>query len=468
MRILVVEDEELNRITLSDALQKAGFEVRSGKNGKEAVEMLSADTFDLVVSDLKMPQMDGLALLEYIQKTHPDLAVIIITAFGTIEKAVEAMKLGAYDFITKPFTGEELVLKVRKFQKYRELEKENIQLRKDLGERFHFHSIIGKHPSMQKIYQMIEQIADSESTVMILGESGTGKEVTAKAIHFNSLRKNKPFVPVSCAAIPENLLESQLFGYRKGAFTDAKQDMPGKFEIAEGGTLYLDDIDAMPLGLQAKILRSLQEREIEPLGSTSPKKVDVRVLASAKPNLQELVADQKFREDLYYRLNVLCISLPPLRARREDVPILVDSFIKKYAPKIKPKVTSISADALKILMAHSYPGNVRELEHIIEGSLHFVRGEEITAEDLPGNLTQPQDETVPLLDVANFDPAKDSFPELIEEAEKKFFLWALNQTNWNFSKAASLLKIPRTTLQDKVQRYNLVTDPAAVNAKNPE
>ncbi len=464
MKILIVEDEELNRITLTDALLKAGFDVDSSKNGKEAVEMLSAESFDLVVSDLKMPQMDGLALLEYMQKTHPGVAVIIITAFGTIERAVEAMKLGAYDFITKPFTGEELVLKVKKFQKYSELEKENIQLRKDLGERFHFHNIIGKHPSMQKIYQMIEQIADSESTVLILGESGTGKEVTAKAIHYNSSRKNKPFVAVSCAAIPENLLESQLFGYRKGAFTDAKQDMLGKFEIAEGGTLFLDDIDAMPLGLQAKILRVLQEREIEPLGSTAPKKVDVRVLASVKPGLQELVADQKFREDLYYRLNVLCISLPPLRARREDVPLLVESFIKKYAPKIKPKVTGISGNALKILMMHSYPGNVRELEHIIEGSLHFVRGDEITIEDLPDNITQPPDPSVPLLDVSHFDPEKDSFPEMIEEAEKKFFLWALQQTNWNFSKAATLLKIPRTTLQDKVQRYNLAPDASDGNA----
>lgn len=466
MKILVVEDEELNRITLSDALQKAGFEVAAAKNGKEAVAFLSSELFDLVVSDLKMPQMDGHALLETMQKTHPDIAVIIITAFGTIEKAVEAMKLGAYDFITKPFTGEELVLKVKKFQKYRELERENIQLRKYLGERFHFHSIIGKHPSMQKIYQIIEQIADSESTVLILGESGTGKELTAKAIHFNSSRKNKPFVAVSCAAIPENLLESQLFGHRKGAFTDAKQDVHGKFEIAEGGTLFLDDIDAMPLGLQAKILRALQEREIEPLGSNAPKKVDVRVLASAKPHLQELVADNKFREDLYYRLNVLCISLPPLRARREDIPILTEFFIKKYAPKIKPKVKDIATDALKALCAHSYPGNVRELEHIIEGSLHFVRGEEITVDDLPGNLSQPLDVAGPLLDVAHFNPMKDSFPELIEEAEKKFFLWALNQTSWNFSKAASLLKIPRTTLQDKVQRYNLMTDPSAVNAKD--
>lgn len=466
MRVLVVEDEELNRITLTDAIIKAGFEADSAPNGKKALEALSSQHYDLVVSDLKMPHMDGMALLQHIQKNHPGLSVIIITAFGTIETAVEAMKSGAYDFITKPFTGEELVLKIKKFQKFNELEKENIQLRKDLGERFQFHSLIGKHPSMQKIYQMIEQIADSDSTVLILGESGTGKEVTAKALHYNSPRKNKPFVAVSCAAIPENLLESQLFGYKKGAFTDAKQDLPGKFEIAEGGTLYLDDIDAMPLGLQAKILRALQEREIEPLGSNAPKKVDVRVLASAKPNIQEMVTDQKFREDLYYRLNVLCIALPPLRNRREDIPLLTETFIKKYAPRIKPKVKGIAPEALKALLQHSFPGNVRELEHIIEGSLHFVRGEEIALDELPGNIMHSANastSTVP--DVENFDPSKDSFPELIEETEKKFFLWALRQTNWNFSKAASLLKIPRTTLQDKIQRYNLDTEEGVIQNK---
>lgn len=458
MKVLIVEDDELNRITLTDALMQAGFQVSSCENGREVMEQLSTQEWDLIVTDLKMPYVDGMELLNHVQKTHPEVAVIIITAFGTIERAVEAMKAGAYDFITKPFTGEELVLKVRKFQKYRELERENIQLRKDLGERFQFHNLIGKHPSMQKIYETIEQIADSESTVLVLGESGTGKELTAKAIHYNSPRKKGPFVAVSCAAIPENLLESQLFGYKKGAFTDAKTDKPGKFDAAEGGTLFLDDVDAMPQGLQAKLLRALQEKEIEPLGANVPKKVNVRVLASAKSNLQELVAEQKFREDLYYRLNVLCLSLPALRSRREDIPLLVDTFIKKYAPKIKPRVRNISPEALKVLMSHSFPGNVRELEHLIEGSLHFAKGEEITLQDLPREISQPNNHPSSL-DVSHFDPSKDSFPDLMERAERDFFIWALKQTEWNVSKAAELLKIPRTTLQDKIRRYNLAESP---------
>lgn len=450
-RVLIVEDERINRITLADALEREQFEVVPVETAEEGLRALERREFDVAIVDLRLPGMDGLEFLKKLREVQPECQAIVTTAYGTIENAVEAMKLGAYDFVTKPFSPEELVFRLKRGGEFRELKEKVRDLQKQLEKRHSFHALLGKSPTMQKVFDLIERVAQTPSNVLIVGESGTGKEMVARAIHFSGPRKDRPFVALSLAAIPENLMESELFGFRAGAFTDAKKDKPGKVELASLGTLFLDDIDAAPLTIQPKLLRVLQERQVERLGSNSPRSVDIRVLAACKPGIEEQVQEGTFREDLYYRLCVVKIQLPPLRERKEDIPLLAEHFLKEYAPSVNPSAKRFSKEALDRLTGYDFPGNVRQLEHIVEHALHFSEGEVVSAESLPEEVFRKREdgEGLPQLD-ENF-----SLPEYEEEVERHYLSLALQRTSYNFSEAARLLKIPRSTLQEKAKKLGL-------------
>src|SRR5208283_4692281 len=380
-KILIVDDEQSMRDFLAIMLKKEGHEVVTAENGTEALKAVQAEIFDLVITDVKMPGLDGIGVLKMIKEISADTIVILITAFATAETAVEAMKLGAYDYITKPFKIDEIKLIIQKAIEKRHLRKENVLLRREIKSRAGFDNFIGKSESMQKIFTLIMQVADTSSTVLITGESGTGKELVAKAIHFNSSRKDRPFVTVNCGALPETLLESELFGHMKGSFTGAVSSKQGLFEAAHGGTIFLDEISATTSALQIKLLRVLQDREFMRVGGTTTLKVDVRVIAASNKDLLEEVSKGAFREDLYYRLNVLPIVIPPLRDRRDDIPLLVDFFLSKECQGRERK--KITPEALKCLMSHRWPGNVRELENTVERLKILTPGDTILPEYVP-------------------------------------------------------------------------------------
>ncbi len=428
---------------LSDVLKEEGFSVHTTGESFEASKILKKEEFDVIVTDLKMKGLKGLDLLEVAHKVAPMTPVIIITAFGTIESAIKAMKMGAYDYITKPFQMDELVLTVRKALENRLLKKEVIRLRKEVESRYDFHQLIGKSPSMQKIYDLIERISDSSSNVLITGESGTGKELVAKAIHYNGVRKEGPFVAINCAAIPETLLESELFGYKKGAFTDAKSDKKGLIFEANEGTLFLDEITEMPLTLQAKLLRVIEEREVRPLGDTNSYPIDVRIISTSNRDIASLIQQGRFREDLYYRLKVIDIEMPPLRERKEDIPILVQHFIHKFSKELKKAVSSVSEDALKILLNYFWPGNVRELENIIQRAITLSQHEVILPDDLPASIIQKTDEKL-------FEKAMEE-KFTLDQLEKEYIKRVLIETGGNKSKAAERLGLDRKTLYRKLE-----------------
>src|SRR4030067_3359895 len=382
-KVLVVDDDLEMCGLLSDVLKGESFSVIATNDSLEASKILKKEEFDVVITDLKMKGLKGLDLLEETRQVSPLTPVIIITAFGTIESAIQAIKMGAYDYVTKPFQMDELVLTVKKALENRLLKKEVVRLKKEVESRYHFHHLIGKSPSIQKIYDLIERISDSSSNVLITGESGTGKELVAKAIHYNGVRKEGPFVAINCAAIPETLLESELFGYKKGAFTDAKSDKKGLIFEANEGTLFLDEITEMPLTLQAKLLRVVAVSEARPLGDTNSYPIDVRVISTSNRDIASLIQQGRFREDLYYRLKVIDIEMPPLRERKEDIPILVQHFIHKFSKELKKAVSSVSEDALKMLLNYFWPGNVRELENIIQRAITLSRHEVILPDDFP-------------------------------------------------------------------------------------
>jgi len=442
-KILVVDDDLGMCGMLSDVLKEEGFSVHTTGESFEASKILKKEEFDVIVTDLKMKGLKGLDLLEVANKVAPLTPVIIITAFGTIESAIKAMKMGAYDYITKPFQMDELVLTVRKAMENRLLKKEVIRLRKEVESRYDFHQLIGKSPSMQKIYNLIERISDSSSNVLITGESGTGKELVAKAIHYNGVRKEGPFVAINCAAIPETLLESELFGYKKGAFTDAKSDKKGLIFEANEGTLFLDEITEMPLTLQAKLLRVIEEREVRPLGDTTSYPIDVRIISTSNRDIGTSVQQGRFREDLYYRLKVIDIELPPLRERREDIPILVQHFIHKFGKELKRSVSGISEGALKILVSYSWPGNVRELENIIQRGITMSQHEVILPDDLPASIIQKTDEKL-------FEKATEE-KFTLDQLEKEYIKRVLIETGGNKSKAAERLGLDRKTLYRKLE-----------------
>ena len=389
MKILVVDDEALVRDIIRKGLsQMGGFNVEVAQSGLEAIEKIEKDVFDLVLTDLKMPGMDGLELLKTIKGTRPEVMVIMMTAYGSIETAVEAMRIGANDYITKPIDLNELLIHISKVQKESLLLRENLLLRMEVRKKFEFNNIIGKSKKMQEIFSLIEKVAPGSSTVMIYGGSGTGKELVAKAIHYNSLRTDRPFIPFNCGAIPETLVESELFGHTKGAFTGAIQAKKGLFEEANGGTLFLDEISTILPSVQVKLLRVLQEKELMRVGSTERTKIDVRMIAATNVDLETAMKNGKFREDLFYRLHVFPISLPDLKERKEDIPLLAYHFLDRYSKEAKKEIKGISKQAMKLLLEYHWPGNVRELENTIERAVIMTDQDTLVPNDLPKDLME--------------------------------------------------------------------------------
>jgi DNA-binding NtrC family response regulator len=442
-KALVVDDDLEMCGLLSDVLKGEAFSVITTHDSLEASKILKKEELDIVITDLKMKGLKGLDLLEKTKQVSPLTPVIIITAFGTIESAIQAIKMGAYDYITKPFQMDELILTVKKALENRLLKKEVVRLKKEVESRYHFHHLIGKSPLMQKIYDLIERISDTSSNVLITGESGTGKELVAKAIHYNGIRKEGPFIAVNCAAIPETLLESELFGYKKGAFTDAKLDKKGLIFEANEGTLFLDEITEMPLTLQAKLLRVIEEREVRPLGDTNSYPIDVRVVSTSNRDIKSFVHQGQFRGDLYYRLKVIDIELPPLRERREDIPLLAQHFINKFSNELKKNLSGVSEDALQFFLNYSWPGNVRELENVIQRAITLTRHEIILPEDLPITMIEEKDEN--LIEKG----LREKYT--VDQLEKEYIKKVLLKVGGNKSKAAEILGFDRKTLYRKLQ-----------------
>jgi len=448
-RILVVDDEQSMRDFLSIMLKKEGYDMVAAENGAGALKAVQAEIFDLVITDVKMPGVDGIEVLRTVKDVSPETVVIMITAFATTETAVEAMKLGAYDYITKPFKVDEIKLVIQKALEKRHLRKENILLRREIESRAGFANFIGTSAPMQGVFSLIRQVADTKSTVLITGESGTGKELVAKAIHFNSSRKGGPFVTVNCGALPETLLESELFGYMKGAFTGATSNKQGLFEAATGGTIFLDEISATTPALQIKLLRVLQEREFMRVGGTADIKMDARVIAASNRDLLSEVSKGAFREDLYYRLNVIPIHLPPLRDRREDIPLLVKFFLKKFSGGKEPK--KITPEAMNLLMNHRWPGNVRELENTIERLVIMTPDHAVGLENIPDNMKRVQ--SGPEL-IATDIPAEGlEMEKLLESIEKNLLQKALEKTGGVKTEAAKLLGLSFRSFRHRLQKY---------------
>ena len=442
-KILVVDDDADMRGLLSDVLESDGYRVGTAESGEKALQALAEEQYDLVLTDLRMKGMLGTALLSEIKHRYPDTGVILMTAFGTVETAIEAMKGGAMDYLIKPVKTDDVLRTAGRAAREVQLRREVTHLRREVYKEYSFHQILGKSRPMQEVFELIRRVADSPSNLLITGESGTGKELVAKAIHYNSDRRDRPFVAVNSAAIPEQLLESELFGHMRGAFTDAKADRPGLFEEAQKGTLFLDEISELPLMLQAKLLRAIQEREIRRVGSTKSIPVDVRIIAATNLNLADEVKAKHFREDLYYRLNVIEIRLPPLRDRRDDIPLLVEYFLHKCAKASRKPLQGVSESSLALLIDYSWPGNVRELENIIERAVTLARGEKIMPEDLPATVQGSRGDRR-VLD----DAAERTLP--LQEVEWEYIKKILEKTGGNKYQAAQALGIDRKTLYRKL------------------
>ena len=447
-RILVVDDEESIRMMLRAVLEEEGYEIIEAADGPEAVKAVEQNPLDLILLDIRMTTMDGIETLTEIRKISPFVPVLMMTAYATVKTAVEALKAGAFEYLAKPLDIEELKILVQKALEYYRLREENLTLKERLGSRFDFSRIIGKGRKMKELFDFLAQVAPSEATVLILGESGTGKELVANAIHHNSPRTQQPFVKVACAALPETLLESELFGHEKGAFTGAIARREGRFQAAHRGTIFLDEVGEMSPAIQTKLLRVLQEREFEPVGSSRTAKVDVRVIAATNKDLGKEIREGRFREDLFYRLNVIPIHLPPVRERKEDIPALANHFLSLYREKNKKEIKEISPKALDLLIRHDWPGNIRELENCLERAVIVARGELLAPADLP-----PAIQNLP----AGKEDAEIPFPAGIslQEAEKALILKTLEDAGGNRSRAAEILGINRRTLQMKLKEYGM-------------
>jgi DNA-binding NtrC family response regulator len=443
-QILFVDDDQQILEIVSTYLSRFGYHVDTVNNGTLAIEKIQQTDYAVVFTDLIMPEISGLDLLRSVKRSNPSTEVVIVTGYGTIESAIEALKLGGYDYLQKPINFERLKILIERIIEKRRLLLENIQIRRRLKDRFSFDQLVGKSPKMQQIYEIIDRISTGSPTVLVQGESGTGKELVANVVHQNSVRKDKPFIPVNCGAISEGLLESELFGHVKGAFTGAIKDNIGLFKAADGGTLFLDEIAEVPIALQVKLLRALQERKIRPVGDTREFSIDVRVIAATNKILANEIENQSFRKDLFYRLNVISIHLPPLREIREDIPHLVQHFIKKFSKETHRQVTRIAPEALDLLMRYDWPGNVRQLENIIERAFALGESDMICINDLPSeirNMDSPM-----TISNANLN--------LIEN-EKVLILRALRQTDGNKAEAARLLGINITTVYRKMEKYRI-------------
>jgi two-component system NtrC family response regulator len=446
-KILVIDDDESLRRVLEYTLQEEGYEVFTAASGEEGLELFEERQPALVITDMKMPGINGFQVLKEVKERSAEALVIIVTAFGEVDAAVKAMKLGAYDFITKPLSRDELKLTVKKALQFLGLTEENRQLREKLSGRDDLKNLVGMSPKMERLFASVRKVADTEATVLITGESGTGKELVARAIHTLSSRKSAPFIAINCAAIPRDLLESELFGHTKGAFTGAVKDRVGKFQLADRGTLFLDEVGDLPVELQPKLLRALQERIVEPLGGGKAQKIDVRVVAATNQDLEGAIADGSFREDLYYRLSVIPIHLPPLRERKEDIPLLVRHFTNKFG---HANVT-FTKGTLDALAMYSWPGNVRELENAIERLLIMRRGDEIGQDDLPGKILDERTNKKRMI----FVLPDEGYP--LEQLEKEVVEESLTRNNWNQTAAARFLGIPRHVLVYRMEKYGIVT-----------
>jgi DNA-binding NtrC family response regulator len=446
--ILAVDDDVNMLAMLEKFLKRAGYTVDTTSDSTKAMSLVDEKNYDIVITDIQMPRATGMDLLKRVKELQKDTMVIMITAFGSVDSAVNAMKAGAYDYVSKPFNIDEILALLERATQQRRLQREVEFLRQEVERKYSFSNIFGKSKAMQDIFALIQRLSHARSNVLITGRSGTGKELIAKAIHYNSERRAMPLVTVNCSAIPESLLESELFGHEKGAFTGAITSRRGLFETANGGTLFLDEIGDMPLGSQSKLLRVVETGEVRPVGSDDVKKVDVRIIAATHRDLKELIKHDQFREDLFYRLNVISIQVPDLKDRPEDVSILVEHFVKKYGEQFGRPNIRLTHEASACLFKYTWPGNVRELENVIERSIALSNGEVVDAKDLPEHLFQmkPGD----LID----DLATDNMP--LTEVEKRYIVRILQRTNWHQSKAAQILGIDRKTLYRKIKEYNLV------------
>ena len=459
-RILVVDDEESIREFLDIMLRKEGYEVTCVEDGKVAQEMLKKKSFDLIISDLQMPNVTGIELLKHTSTTYPDVLFMMITAFGTTESAVEAMKMGAYDYITKPFKIDEVRINIANALRSKNLEVENRTLKKELEREYSFQNLVGNSESMHRVYDLIKRVSETPTNVLVTGESGTGKEMVAKGIHYNGPLKDKPFVTINCGAIPESLMESEMFGHKKGAFTNAYSDKAGLFEVADTGTLFLDEVGELPLTIQVKLLRAIQERVIRRVGGTDDTKVEVRIIAATNRNLEEMVAQGTFRQDLFYRLNVINIKTPGLRERREDIPLLAGHFLKKYNDRLGKNIGAISREAMDLLKKYDYPGNVRELENIIERTVALEGGATILPESLPPFVNTPTGRKMASSDGIEITEDGIDLDKVMGQIEKEILIKAIHTASGVKKKAAKLLGITFRSMRYRVEKYNLgsITD----------
>lgn len=444
LKILSVDDDPVTCSILERILSKCGCKHEIIRSGPEALQRIEREKYDLLITDLKMPDVDGMTILKEARKRSPDILVIMITGFSTVESAVEAMKLGAYDYLRKPIDPDELLLIVERALENKRLLDENRLLKEELAERFGFESIIGQHPRMLQVFEVVKKISQSRSNVIIRGESGTGKELVARAIHYNGPRRKNRFIAVNCGAMPDNLLESELFGYEKGAFTGAVAQKVGLLEAASGGTLFLDEIGNISEAMQIRLLRVIQERSFFRIGGSSEVNVDVRFICATNQNIERLVEEGRFREDLFHRLNVITVSLPPLRERMEDMPLLVEHFIKKFNNYYGRSIKGITEDAINAFMYYNWKGNVRELENVIERAVNLMEGDRITSADLPEYIMEKN----------RTGETKRRTPTL-REIEKMHILHVLKETGGDRAKAAELLGIDKTTLWRKAKRYGI-------------
>ncbi len=446
-RILVVDDEDIIRESLSFILKKEGFYVQEAENGRAAYNWLLEESFDLVLTDLEMPEMKGIQLLEEIKKLNIQTSVIIITAFGSLDTAISALRNGASDYLLKPVEFDELLIKIRRLFEVRNLILENRLLRKEIQRNFDFENIVGKSPAIKKIFDMIQTVADTDTTVLITGKSGTGKELVARALHYNSKRKNKPMISVNCGTITENLIESELFGHKRGAFTGAISDKEGLIKAADGGTLFLDEISELPLQLQVKLLRVLQEKEYTPVGSTASISVNVRFIASTNRDLKEDVVNGRFREDLYYRLNIVEIRLPSLKEREEDIPLLADHFLNKYRKELNKNIKGIDSEAMRSMMNYEWKGEIRELENTLERAAIFCKTDFILLNDLPQNFNSKG----PVIDFSKIG----SLEEYVKKIEKDYIYKALENNHFDKEKTAEVLQVGLSTLYRKLKELDI-------------
>ena len=451
VKILIIDDEKSILDLLSVVFKKEGYSVETSLSAKTALELIDKEEFDLILTDIKLPQMSGMKILKYVKEKYPAMPVVMITAYGTIKQAIEALKMGAMDYIVKPFNMEELKIIVAQGLENRRIQQENVLLKKDLEEKYGMNNMVGKSKKMLEVYNLIEKIAVTDSTVLISGESGTGKEIAARAIHFHSRRRERPFVSINCGALPENLLESELFGHVKGSFTGAIANKKGMFETAEKGTLFLDEVGEMSPWTQVKLLRTLQDRKVRRVGGTDEFPIDVRIIGATNQDLKKRIEEGKFREDLFYRLNVISLELPPLRNRKEDIPLLVSHFLSKYCDKMGRNMKRMAPRVMKVFESYSWPGNVRELENSIERIIAIEERETITESSLPEELISPQREQDRSYEVK---PGFD-LNTTLDDISRNFVQQALQRTNGNLKETATLLGINYRSLRYLIEKLGL-------------